>query len=310
MPGARKNEMMKNDLVFDPKKSGNSRAQAGAFSALHMALLASLVVIAAGAAYFFALGPDQDATQDTDKQVSAGETPVALPEPTMTEQAPAPIAEETLPEPTESLPPEPETPTLPLLNESDNTVRDALAAIPLGPPGQQYLLSSNIIERSSSALYLMAQGDVPYKLIPIARPKIPFPISDDGLKVTADPAGFSRYDTLSGWLRQLDIAAVFDALDWLLPLFREAWSFYGETTETFDSAVLNTLDTIINTPEIDLAEARLIRKEAVWIYEDPTIEALSPLQKQIMRMGPDNALIVKAVAGQTRDIWLVAMSTE
>jgi hypothetical protein len=44
----------------------------------------------------------------------------------------------------------------------------------------------------------------------------------------------------------------------------------------------------------------------VWIYEDPAIEALSPLQKQILRMGPDNALVVKAIAGQARSIWLGA----
>jgi hypothetical protein len=67
---------------------------------------------------------------------------------------------------------------------------------------------------------------------------------------------------------------------------------------------------IVSTPEIDLSEARLIRKEAVWIYEDPAVEGLAPLQKQILRMGPDNALIVKAVAGQTRNIWLSTMSTE
>jgi hypothetical protein len=73
-------------------------------------------------------------------------------------------------------------------------------------------------------------------------------------------------------------------------------------------AVVMTLDLIITTPEVDLSEARLIRKEAVWIFEDPAIEALAPIQKQVLRMGPDNAEIVKAKAAEARALWLSQLS--
>jgi hypothetical protein len=301
-------KMMNNGGDFRPLNS--SLRQTGALSASHSALLAVLLAAAAGAAYYFGSGDALDTARGEPEPPEATTISSPPPPPPLTEDDTAAIEEEANAAPAEPVLPEPVTPPLPPLSESDDAVRDALGAIPLGTPGQQYLLTSNIIERSSSALYLMAQGDVPYKLIPIARPKIPFPISDDGLKVTADPEGFSRYDSLSSWLRQIDIAAIIDALHWFVPLFREAWSFYGDSPEEFDAAVLNTLDAIVSTPEIDLSEARLIRKEAVWIYEDPAVEALAPLQKQILRMGPDNALIVKAVAGQTRDIWLSTMGTE
>lgn len=290
--------------------SDAGRRQAGAFSAYHMVLLALLITAAAGAAYYLILGETQDAAKDAPERAEPVPITAAPPPPPIAEDNAIATEEEITEASAEPFLPETVTPPLPPLGESDDAVRDALGAIPLGTPGQQYLLTSNIIERSSSALYLMAQGDVPYKLLPIARPKIPFPISDDGLKVTADPAGFSRYDTLSGWLRQIDITAVIESLQWLLPLFREAWSFYGDSSDGFDAAIVNTLDAIVSTPEIDMSEARLIRKEAVWIYEDPAVEALPPLQKQILRMGPDNALIIKAVAGQTRDIWLSSVSSE
>ena len=65
-----------------------------------------------------------------------------------------------------------------------------------------------------------------------------------------------------------------------------------------------TLDFVIATPQIDLSEARLIRKEAVWIFEDPTIEGLAPIQKQVLRMGPANAEVVKAKAAEARGLWL------
>lgn len=283
------------------------RTQCGAFNGSHLALIAVAIVIAGAAAYFLDLLPSSEPATDPPTSPATVE-PTASPPAPVQEVTPAPSEQDLPAEPADPTPPEPMLPPLPALAESDDAVRDSLADIPLGSLGQQYLLSANIIERTSSTLYLMAQGDVPYKLIPIARPKAPFPISDDGLKVTADVAGFSRYDALSDWLRQLDIAAILDGVRWLIPLFREAWSFYGESPETFDIAVLNVLDSIIATPEIDLSEARLIRKEAVWIYEDEALEALTPLQKQIIRMGPDNALVIKAVAGQTREIVLSSAS--
>ena len=183
-------------------------------------------------------------------------------------------------------------------------MRDALGDIPLGTAGQQYLIPGNIIERSASVVYLMAQGDVPYKLLPVSRPKAAFPISDDGTRVVTDPAGFERYDALSQWLQSLDLEALLSSTEWFIPLFREAWSYYGEDPAAFDMAVVMTLDLIITTPEVDLSEARLIRREAVWIFDDPAIEALAPIQKQVLRMGPDNAEIVKAKAAEARALWL------
>jgi len=169
-------------------------------------------------------------------------------------------------------------------------------------------MPNNIIERSASLIYLTAQGDVPYKLVPIARPKAKFPIVDDGTQVVADPDGFTRYDPITRWIESLDAAALLDAFASFLPLFREAWGFYGEDPNYFDLAVIETLDTIIATPEIDITEERLIRKEAVWIYENPAIESLAPVQKQILRMGPRNASAVKQKAIQVRTLWLTTLT--
>ena len=235
----------------------------------------------------------------------------AQPKPPIPVVAPAPVPVAVEPEIEEPTTPEPPPPPpvpveepLPRLEESDDAVRDALGDIPLGAAGQQYLIPGNIIERSASVVYLMAQGDVPYKLLPVSRPKAAFPISDDGTRVVTDPAGFERYDALTQWLQSLDLASLLSSLEWFIPLFREAWSYYGEDPAAFDMAVVMTLDLIITTPELDLSEARLIRKEAVWIFEDPAIEALAPIQKQVLRMGPDNAEIVKAKAAEARALWL------
>lgn len=231
--------------------------------------------------------------------------PLVSPPPTAIELIPA--SDEQLDAPEVIAPSDPpiepiENP-LPMLEESDDPVRDALGEIPMGTIGQQYLIPSNIIERSASLIYLTSKGDVPYKLLPVARPAKPFSISDDGTQVVADASGFARYDALAQWLESLDLSTILLSLQPFLPLFREAWSYYGEPPEDFDFAVVIALDLIASTPSVDTNEARLIKKEAVWVYEDPSIEGLAPIQKQVLRMGPENAAVVKAKADEAQALW-------
>ena len=270
-------------------------AQTGAIKATQVLLiLLLLAVLGGGAAVLTGFWPDS-AEETKPAPVSQPITPAVTPPET---PAPQPEAAAVQVEITT----EPAPPPLPDLSQSDDPVRDAVADIPLGTVGQEFLTPGNVIERSSSLIYLLAQGDVPYKLLPIARPKEAFPFIDDGTQVITDPAGFARYDGLAQWIGSLDAGAIVSALQPLLPLFREAWSFYGEDASDFDFAVLTVLETLISTPEP--REVRLVRKEAVWVYEDPELEALPAIQKQIMRMGPDNADIVRAKALEFRRAWM------
>jgi hypothetical protein len=277
--------------VFSAQRGAISAAQAGL-------ILVLLLVIAGGVVLLTGIWPPEE--ESTAPPVTTA-PPAPSPAPEITELE-EPVVEPAPP------PPAPVEEPLPRLEESDDAVRDAVGDIPLGTAGQQYLVPGNIIERSASLIYLMAQGDVPYKLLPVSRPKAAFPISDDGTQVVTDPAGFERYDALTQWLQSLDLESLLSSLEWFIPLFREAWSYYGEDPAAFDMAVVMTLDLVIATPEVDLSEARLIRKEAVWIFEDPAIEGLAPIQKQVLRMGPENAEIVKAKATEARGLWLDQVS--
>lgn len=279
----------------------NAQYQRGISRAQQLLMVALVCILIAGVVVLTGIWPKEEA-------VIAEPVPIApmVPAPPAEEPPTSIPAESAIPAVIPS--PEPAVEPLPSLFESDDPVRDALADVPLGTAGQQFLMPNNIIERSASLIYLTAQGDVPYKLVPIARPKAKFPIVDDGTQVVADPDGFTRYDPITRWIESLDAAALLDAFASFLPLFREAWGFYGEDPNYFDLAVIETLDTIIATPEIDITEERLIRKEAVWIYENPAIESLAPVQKQILRMGPRNASAVKQKAIQVRTLWLTTLT--
>ncbi len=291
--------------VRDQKAAVNSnrsvaQRQWGVSTAQQLSIVALVCIVMAGVVVLTGIWPQEE-------EVIAEPAPVAPTQPAPpTEEPPSSMPEPVIP--AVIAPPETAGEPLPSLLESDDPVREALADIPLGTAGQQYLMPSNIIERSASLIYLTAQGDVPYKLVPIARPKARFPVVDDGTQVVADPDGFTRYDPITLWIESLDAAALIDAFARFLPLFREAWGYYGEDPTYFDLAVIETLDTIVATPEINIADERLIRKEAVWIYENPAIESLAPVQKQVLRMGPRNASAVKQKAIQVRASWLITLA--
>ena len=288
---------MPDHVLHRPPQSGAIRAgQIGLIVLLIVVITAGVLLLTGN----WPFGKDQTPAPQPAAEVE-GVTPVAV------KPAAEPVPE---PQPEPPAEPLPEPDPLPKLDESDDAIRDAIADIPLGTAGQQYLLPGNIIERSTSVVYLMAEGEVPYKLLPIARPKVAFPITDDGLQVTADPEGHARYGALAVWIQSLDVESLLAAVDWLLPLFREAWSFYGESESSFDQSVLYALDLIIYTPEVDTSDARLFRKEAVWLYEDPALEALPPIQKQLLRMGPANAATIKAKAREAQSLWSTQIAAD
>ena len=83
-------------------------------------------------------------------------------------------------------------------------------------------------------------------------------------------------------------------------LYEAAYDQLGLDTAEFDNAVIRTLDTVLATPELKEPIA-VKRKSVVYVYVDPALESLPPLQKQLLRMGPENILLIKQFARAMRN---------
>ena len=214
--------------------------------------------------------------------------------------APAqPEAEPPVPEPpAPEVPVEVEPPPI-SLGESDGVLAETMASINAGQLGDQFIIRPNGLERGVAIVDNLRQGAVPYKLLPVGRPSKAFSFTDNGLAVTMDPAGFERYNGLADTVTGIDVPATLALYDLLSVAIEEAWGALGYTDMSFEDAVLSTLGAIMLTPATNV-EARLIRDESNWIYEDEALESLSALQKQIMRMGPENADKIQAKARELR----------
>ena len=168
---------------------------------------------------------------------------------------------------------------------------------------KQFVAGNYVVERTVAIVDALRRGEVPYKLLPVGKPTSAFPISDDGLRVTMDPAGFARYDAFANWVNSLDVDAIIAAFNDYESLATAALANMGVNDFDIRGAALAATTQILATPSLPEG-AELMRNEANWVYMDPEVESLTSLQKQVLRMGPENAELVQQKARELRSALL------
>ena len=196
---------------------------------------------------------------------------------------------------------QPKIPPAPVVSEEtgDQYARESIDAVNGGKALAQFVAGDYVVERAVAIIDALRRGEVPYKLLPVGKPSTTFPISDNGLRVTLDAAGFSRYDGFAQWVGGLDTPALVSLLNDYEMIATQALTRMGVTDFDIRSAVLAATTQILSTPQVSV-DAELMRREANWVYMDPELEALSSLQKQVLRMGPENADIIQQKARDIR----------
>lgn len=211
--------------------------------------------------------------------------PSVVLEPVVEEDSPTPWPEEPVPDET---PP----PPLPLLDESDELINQELAVITGPGIPAQYLVKDQVISRLVATIDALTSRQVPAPINPIKGPEGKFIVSTEGEAMRISVDNSTRYEAYASLLQQVDSTTLSGVYKHYYPLFQQAWeNNAGEGL--FNERLLEVIDHLLATPDID-GDIYLVKPEAVYLYEDPELEALSAGQKILLRMGPDNAAVVKA----------------
>lgn len=195
------------------------------------------------------------------------------------------MEEQPRPEPAEPLPP---------LDESDETVFDALTE----PYGREFLddwlVSERIIERSVVFINSLDGPAIPLRLRP-ASPVPGDPLIDedaDGESGVWNPANAQRYEPL---VRSLQATGPQEAAEFYFrfyPLLQEAHAELASSERYFNDRLVDVIDHLLDTPEIP-AEFEVEPWEGHYRFADPAMEELSWGRKMLVRMGPEQAAVVK-----------------
>ncbi|MCB1644525.1 MAG: DUF3014 domain-containing protein [Pseudomonadales bacterium] len=211
------------------------------------------------------------------------------PEPEVVETAPPVVLPET-PAETPPVIEEPKEPAfvLPLLDDSDQLIRDGVVSLTRNDGINSWLSPNELIRKFVVTVDNVANGSIPRQAVSVLDSRQPFTatqISEDVFLM--DPASYHRYDMFADIFSSIDPRRAAEFYDLLKPLFKEAYGELGYPDKQFEDVIFDAVGRLLETPVIE-GDIRLVRPVVMFEYQDPDLESLSAAQKQLIRMGPEN----------------------
>jgi hypothetical protein len=243
---------------------------------------AGVLVVGVGIAYYFygrSAPPPSVPTPVPPPPAASSEPPIEHP-------VPSPAATQSTP--------------LPALNDSDSAVKEGLSPL-IGAHAMQYLVPQDIVRH-----IVVTIDNLPRQKAPAAkRPTVAVPgaflVTGDELHATLDPKNFERYDAMVNVVRQLDMQRVSNTYFHFYPLFQSAYQSLGYPNGYFNDRLVQVIDSLLATPQPS-GPIELSRPNVLYTFADPNLEALPAGQKLLLRMGPDNAAVVKGKLKELRTL--------
>ncbi|MGZ5513880.1 MAG: DUF3014 domain-containing protein [Candidatus Aminicenantales bacterium] len=216
--------------------------------------------------------------------------------------AAAPAAESALPAESEKVPARPGLeplafPAVPLA-ASDETVRQFAAAMSVNPEFAKWILTKDLIRTFVVSVDNVANGLSPKTHIDFFSPEGGFRISRSKGGTLVDPATYTRYAPVVGVIQSIDATAAVRLYRAVEPLLQDAYNELGYPGVDFDDTLVRAMSELLETPVVD-GPIGLEQKVLSYAMTDETLEALSPAQKQLLRMGPKG---VQAVHDKIRQV--------
>lgn len=199
--------------------------------------------------------------------------------------AAAPVAAPVAEEPPRQLPP---------LDQMDSFLRVLLGGLTSHPDLARWLATDDLIRQTARGIDRVSRGQTPTAELKVLRPEGDFAVRRNGRQFTVDEASYRRYERFAGLVESLEPQAVANAYLTIRPRLDEAYRSLGLTTTGVDQAVSVALQNLIDTPIPPARTALVPGKGATYAFEDARLEGLMPVQKQLLRMGPENARRIQA----------------
>ncbi len=189
---------------------------------------------------------------------------------------------------------------LPALDASDAVVRELVGQLAEHPKLATWLASDELVRRFVVAVDNVAEGKSPRGHLGFLDPGDDFEsVYKNGLAVV-DPESYARYNAPAKLFAVLDAAEVAKLYRTLEPLIDDAYRDLGYPDRDFDATLAAAIDELLATP-IPESDVALLPKVSSFEFADPSLEKLSPAQKHLLRMGPQNARRIQRKLAEIKD---------
>jgi hypothetical protein len=216
-------------------------------------------------------------------------------------ETPAPAApEETAPE--VRYPVEPPTGSegtgIPELDDSDGAMIDALTGV-FGEPARELFVPDLLVRRIVATVDGLGQKKLAVRNRPVRGTSGSFVTEGEGEALVIAPDNYARYTPYVQLIANADAAQLADLYLRYYPRFQQAYEQLGYPTGYFNDRLVDVIDDLLETPEVD-GPIALVRPRVQYEFADPDLEARSAGQKLLLRMGPENANLIKSKLRQLR----------
>ena len=188
---------------------------------------------------------------------------------------------------------------LPALADSDAAISEALGGL-VGPAAvKDYLLPESIIRHIVVTVDNLPRPKAAVQKRPTSSVSGSFMAQGDELHATLDPQNFTRYQPWVAVVDKLDMRQLTALYVHFYPLFQQAYQDLGYPNGYFNDRLVQVIDNLLATPQPP-APMALARPNVMYTFADPGLESRSAGQKLLLRMGPDNAAVIKTKLKELR----------
>jgi len=187
---------------------------------------------------------------------------------------------------------------LPPLPETDALVREFVGALSSHPTVAAWLATKGLISNFTVVTFNISEGKAPTTHLRALAPRARFLTAGSARLLYLDPRSYERYDGYAEAVAALDATGAARLYLTVKPRILDAYRELGSPDGDFDPVLERAIGELLRVPVVE-GNIPLQRKVVSFAFADPTLESLSPVQRQFLRMGPRN---VEAVQAKLREI--------
>ena len=145
----------------------------------------------------------------------------------------------------------------------------------------------------------LPRREIALRTMPVRSAPGQFRTAGKGEDLTVSPENHARYSAYVELVRTMDTAKLVALYVRFYPLFQQAYQELGYPKAYFNDRVIEVIDHLIAAPELP-TPATLVQPKVLYRFADPGLESRSAGEKILMRIGNENAAIVKAKLREIR----------
>ena len=230
-------------------------------------------------------------------------TPAVVAPPPVSEapapEPPAPTAP-TIEHPIERAQTEPSAPPQVSLDASDAPLRESLASLFKGNKLPEFVQPTNLIRNIVATIDNLPRSKLAPRLMPVRPTPGALSTITAGENLVIAPNNSARYAPVITLVQAVDSKQLVAIYVRFYPLFQQAYRELGYPDGYFNDRLVAVIDHLLATPNVKTPIA-LVQPKVLYQYADPDLEALSAGQKAMIRIGPDNAAMLKTKLREIRN---------